>query len=485
VWDFEFNPDGRSIVFGGSEKNLVDYEYMFQDIYVVDVAGGGYHRIVDLPGKVGNFVYSPDGSKIAYAAGVADWDHAVSQAFVANADGSGVVNLTPPRFRGHVEWVGWKDPSTVVYLAAEGTATTLSLAGASGGERKVILHSEKAGVVFGVPSSTGDFKRHAFVCNSPSVPSDVYFWETGESLKRITTINPCLSDRTLAKQEVIRYPARDGREIEGILYYPLDYKPGERYPLVVTVHGGPESVYSNGWHSRYLLPPQVLAARGYLCFLPNYRSSTGYGVDIIRTDHLGDPAGKEFDDVADGIDYLVEKGLADGRRVALGGGSYGGYAAAWFSSYYTEKVKAVCMLVGISDLVSKRSTTDIPYEELLVHSKQKIEDMWQLSLERSPIYHAHKSKTAVLILGGQDDARVHPSQSLEYYTRLKMNGHPAVRLVQYPGEGHGNQKQPGRADVLYRTLEWLDWYVKDAKPIDGEMPPLDLSDSYGLELPKE
>ncbi len=93
--------------------------------------------------------------------------------------------------------------------------------------------------------------------------------------------------------------------------------------------------------------------------------------------------------------------------------------------------------------------------------------MWELSLQRSPIYYAHKSKTAVLILGGKDDPRVNPSQSLEYYTRLKMNGHPAVRLVQYPGEGHGNQKQPGRADVLYRTLEWLDWYVKDGKPLDG------------------
>ena len=485
VWDFEFSPDGASILFGGSEKNLVDHQYMFQDIYVLDVALGEYRRIVDLPGKAGNFAFSPDGAKFAYAAGVADWDHAVSQAFVANADGSGVVNLTPPQFRGHVEWVGWKDRSTVVYLAAEGTAMTLSLVGAGGGERKVILHSDKTGAIFGDPSSSDDFKRHAFVCNSKAVPSEVFFWETGKNLKRLTTINPWVAERTLARQEVIRHPARDGREIEGILYYPLDYRAGERYPLVVEVHGGPESQYSNGWHSRYLLPPQVLAARGYLVFLPNYRSSTGYGVEVIKTDHIGDPAGKEFDDVADGIDYLVGKGLADPDRVALGGGSYGGYAAAWFSSYYTEKVKAVCMFVGISDLVSKRGSTDIPYEELLVHSGKKLEDMWELSLQRSPIYHAHKSKTAVLILGGQDDPRVHPSQSLEYYTRLKMNGHPAVRLVQYPGEGHGNQKQPGRADVLYRTLDWIDWYVKDGKPLDGGMPPLDLGDRYGLELPKE
>ena len=87
------------------------------------------------------------------------------------------------------------------------------------------------------------------------------------------------------------------------------------------------------------------------------------------------------------------------------------------------------------------------------------------SLKRSPIYYAHQSKTAVLIMGGTSDTRVHPSQSLELYRRLKMNDHPAVRLVQYPGEGHGNAKQPGR--------------------IDGPLPPLDISDNYGLELPEK
>ena len=120
-----------------------------------------------------------------------------------------------------------------------------------------------------------------------------------------------------------------------------------------------------------------------------------------------------------------------------------------------------------------------------VHSGKKLEEMWELSLERSPIYHAHKSETAVLIYGGSSDSRVHPSQSLELYRRLKVNDHPAVRYVKYPGEGHGNAKQPGRADVLYRVSDWYDWYVKDAKPLDGPMPPLDISDYYGLELEDE
>jgi dipeptidyl aminopeptidase/acylaminoacyl peptidase len=88
----------------------------------------------------------------------------------------------------------------------------------------------------------------------------------------------------------------------------------------------------------------------------------------------------------------------------------------------------------------------------------------------------------VLILGGAADPRVHPGQSIEFYRLLKMNDHPAVRLVQYPGEGHGNAKQPGRADVLYRMLDWFDWYVREAKPLDGPMPPLDIADRYGLKL---
>jgi len=138
------------------------------------------------------------------------------------------------------------------------------------------------------------------------------------------------------------------------------------------------------------------------------------------------------------------------------------------------------MFVGISDLISKRGTTDIAYEELYVHSGKLLEEMWDLSLKRSPIYWAHQSQTATLIYGGAADTRVHPSQSMELYRRMKMNNHPAVRLVQYPGEGHGNRKQPGRIDVLFRQIEWFDWYVKDNKPVTGPMPRLDISDQYGF-----
>jgi len=481
IWSFEFSPDGLTIAAAASPKNLVDHSYMFQKIHLFDLKTKKLTRLTDNPGKLGNFGFSLDGKKLVYTAGLERKDHAVSQVFVVPVGGGSVKNLTPPNFRGHVNWAEWKDKNTVVYLADEGVWPTLSLVSEDGGERNIILNAKDSGIIFASPSFTSDFKKFALRGNTPGIPGEVYFWEPGKGLKRMTGLNPWLAERQLGKQEVIQYKARDGQLIEGLLVCPVNFAQGKRYPLIVTVHGGPESHYSNGWVTRYSEPGQALAGKGYAVFYPNYRSSTGYGLKFAWTG-FNDAAGVEFDDIADGTEHLIKSGIADADRVGLIGGSYGGFAAAWFSSYYTKMVRAVCMSVGISDLISKRGTTDIPYEELYVHSGKPLEEIWEQSLKRSPIYWAHQSKTAILILGGAADTRVHPSQSLEYYRILKMNNHPAVRLVQYPGEGHGNRRQPGRTDFLFRQVRWLDWYVKEKNPLDGPMPPLDISSSYGLEL---
>lgn len=480
VWSFEFAPDGKTIAFGGSPQNLVDQEYVSQKVYLLDVASKTYRQLTNNPGKLGNYAFSPDGKHLAYNAALTKNDHSASQAMVIPVAGGEAKNLTPPNFRGHVAWVGWKDKNTLAYRAGEGVNTTLCSIPLNGKERTVMLNSAQGGIIVDNPSYTDGMKQMAFVGQSSAIPGEVFFW-SGKALERLTNVNPWLNDRTLGKQEPIRYKARDGLEIEGLLISPVGYEQGKTYPLVVIVHGGPESHYSNGWLTRYAEPGQVLANKGYAVFYPNYRASTGYGVEFAAMG-FGDAAGKEFDDVADGIDYLIAQGIADKQRVGLGGGSYGGFASAWFATYYTQKVRAVCMFVGISNLVSKVGTTDIPWEEYYVHAGRHIEEMWDFALKRSPIYYAHQSKTATLILGGQADPRVHPTQSMELYRRMKVNGHPAVRLVQYPGEQHGNARQPGRIDFLYRVLDWYDWYVKDLKPLNGPMPPLDISEKYGLDL---
>ncbi len=480
VWDFVFSPDGRYLAASASPQNLIDHYYMFRDIIMLDTQTQKQRTLVDVPGKLGSYAFNPDGEMLAYTAAIDRKDHAVSQVYVIPCKGGQVSNRTEPDFKGHVEWVGWVDAKTIVYKSAEGCRSTYSTVATQGGKRKILLDSKQIGLVFGKPSLSDNFPVMAFIAENAHMPPEAFYWNGKAQPKRLHNLNSWLEKRKLGSQQPIIYKARDGSEIEGLLVKPTKYRAGRKYPTVVFVHGGPEDHQSDGWLTSYSTPFQVLASKGYVVFAPNYRASTGYGVRHALTGYE-DPAGVEFDDIADGIDFLVKSGYSDPKRIGLAGGSYGGYAAAWFASYYTRYVKAVCMFVGISNIISKRGTTDIPYEELYVHSGKPLEKMWELNLKRSPVYWAHQSKTAVLIVGGSDDTRVHPSQSIEFYRRLKMNRHPAVRLVQYPGEQHGNRKLPARKDLLYRQIQWFDWYLFNDKPLDGPMPPLDISDLYDLD----
>jgi dipeptidyl aminopeptidase/acylaminoacyl peptidase len=276
---------------------------------------------------------------------------------------------------------------------------------------------------------------------------------------------------------VVTYAARDGLAIEGILVRPLAPEPGRRAPLQLTVHGGPESHYSDGWLTSYSLPGQVAAARGFAVFYPNYRGSTGRGV-AFSTSSQGDPAGREFDDLVDGVDHLVASGLVDAARVGVTGGSYGGYATAWLATRYSERFAAGVMFVGVSNLIGKLGTSEIPRELYLVHARRWPWEDYGLMLERSPIAYLAGARTPLLILHGEDDPRVHPSQSLELYRYLELRDQAPVRLVLYPGEGHGNRKSAARLDYHLRMLRWFEHYLMGP---GGEPPPAELD----LALPAE
>jgi dipeptidyl aminopeptidase/acylaminoacyl peptidase len=304
----------------------------------------------------------------------------------------------------------------------------------------------------------------------------VFLWKADEPEPlRLTRHNPWLEQKELASQEVVRYTARDGLELQGVLMRPLDRRDGERVPLILVIHGGPESHVSNAWLTSYSRPGQMAAARGFAVFYPNYRGSTGRGLKFSKLSQ-GDAAGKEFDDYVDGVDHLIAEGLVDGERVGITGGSYGGYASAWGATYYSERFAASVVFVGISDKISKFGETDIPDEEMYAHALDRIWDRWDFYLERSPIYHAGKGRTPTLILHGDSDPRVHPAQSLELYRHLKTRGQAPVRLVFYKGEGHGNRRAASRYDYSLRMLRWMEHYLKGE---GGAPPPYEID--YGFE----
>lgn len=316
---------------------------------------------------------------------------------------------------------------------------------------------------------SADGKTAAFIGQRPTHPGEVFVMAQGDKAPRqLTNSNPWLDEITLASQEVVNHTTKDGIELQGLLMRPLNASGPA--PLVLMVHGGPESHVSNGWRTSYSNPGQILAARGFAVFYPNYRGSTGRGVPFSKLSQ-GDAAGKEFDDLIEAIDHLADEGIADRDRVGVTGGSYGGYATAWLSTRYSERIKAGVMFVGISNKVSKGLTTEIPVEDKMVHTLFDPWTKWQFSLERSPVYHAEKSRTALMIAGGTDDARVHPSQSLQLYRELKLMGNAPVRYVRYPGEGHGNRNAAARDDYCRRTVRWMEHFVKGD---GGELPPWDL-----------
>jgi dipeptidyl aminopeptidase/acylaminoacyl peptidase len=442
---------------------LVDDSYVARRIRVIDATSGRSISSVAHAGKLGELVWSPDGQWLAFVAGENLNDPAPGRLLVAPATGGAPRELLPG-YAGHVSAIRWRGADTIAYIGDEGTETVVSEVGIDGRRRRVIVPA--GGRVLTSLDVSRDGQTFAFLGDTWAHPSEVFRLRAADPVPvRVTHSNPWLDDARLAKQDVVTFKARDGLELEGILIRPLDEQPGQRYPLILTVHGGPEAHDRNGWKTNYANLGQVAAAQGFAVFYPNYRGSTGRGVAFSKTSQ-GDPAGKEFDDLVDAVDHLVAIGLVDRSKVGVTGGSYGGYATAWLSTYYTDRFAAGVMFVGLSNKISALGTTDIPMEEYHVHARKRPWDDWQFFLERSPIYHAAQSKTPLLILGGAEDPRVDPSQSLEMYRYLKLHG-KTVRLVRYPGEQHGNRRAAARLDYSLRLLRWMEHYLQGP----GGTPP--------------
>ena len=467
VYDVAWSPTGDRLAAAVAPTPHVDDFYMEQRIHVLDAETGAVVARIENPGKLGAMAWSPDGSHLAFIAGADINDPAAGRLMVADT-ATGEFSDILPGLEGHVTSVLWEDDDTIRYAVSLGVETTIERVARTGGEPETLLAPGTA-IVTGF-SMSDDGEVIAFSSGSAAHPPELFVMTGGEAPRRVTDSNPWLAERRLAPQEVVEFEARDGLRLEGLLIHPLDRKEGERVPLILTVHGGPESHYRNTWLTGYSSPGQMAAARGYAVFYPNYRGSTGRGVAFSKTSQA-DPAGLEFDDLVDAVDHLVEIGLVDEDRVGVTGGSYGGYATGWLATRYSDRFAAGVMFVGISNKVSKVGTTDIPNEEFHVHARKRPWDDWQFFLERSPIYYADQSETPLLIMHGADDPRVHPTQSMELYRHLKLRGEAPVRLVFYPGEGHGNASATARFDYTLRAMRWFDHYLMGP---GGEPPPSDI-----------
>jgi len=474
---FTWAADGSHYAVALAPTPLIDDSFMSKDIYVVNATSGEVQNRMESVGKLGYFEFSPDGERIAYVGSVDINDPNQGRLYVASSAGGERRDLVPG-YLGHVADLSWYDDVRIRWLGRRGVWTEVS--NASIMAAKAAGTAPDSGPIVRTIDANAGQDRVAAIADTPQHPPEVYLLREGAAPKRLTHSNPILAERDLARQEAITYAARDGLSLEAILIHPATARPGGN-PLIIFVHGGPEAHHSNGWMSNYSQPGQALAGDGYAVVYPNYRGSTGRGVEFSKLDQH-DYAEEEFNDLVDAKTHLVDAGLADAAKTGISGGSYGGYATMWGATALSEHFAAAVAFVGISNQTSKFGTGDIAYEMYNVHSLAWPWDDWMWMLQRSPIYHADKARTPLLIMGGDKDPRVHPGQSLEMYRHIKLRTDTPVRLVIYPGEVHGNRHTAARYDYALRMQRWMDHYLKGP---GGEPPDYEIDHASRLENDSE
>lgn len=471
VSDVSWSPSGDRLALALAPTASADDTALRRRVVVVEASTGEVVARFDNPGKLGAVRWSPSGDQLALISAAHPDDPREGRLMVADARG-GALREVLPSYLGHVHDLAWRDVDTLLYLGDRGLGSELGAVetSPSGAEttaagRHQVLAGGDGGPIWRSLSVAGD--SVALIGSTPEHPSEVYVLTPRDAVpRRSTESNPWLAERRLARQEPLRFTARDGLLLEGVLTWPLEPGDRDRVPLVLDVHSGPEDHDSHGWATSSYRPTQVLAARGLAVLQLNYRGSTGRGVTFSELGR-GDAGGKEFDDLLDAIDHLVEKGWVDPERVGISGFSYGGYAAAWGATRHSQRFAAAVMGGGLSNHLSYAGTTDFVDENARIHWGARPWEAAGLYLERSPIRHVAGAGTPLLALHGEDDPRVPPAQAVELVRALEIAGRAPARLVLYPGEGHGMRRSAARFDYSLRLLRWLEHYLLGP----GDLPP--------------
>ena len=367
-----------------------------------------------------------------------------------------VLGVGPLAAELDVTWLAFADDDTLWYAGSQRSGTIAGKLGVDGRIEELFSFDAMMGLRFQPRiSPSADGSRIAAVFESPADPPEVVFLEDGAP-HPVTALNADLAPQLrVCDWRTYVWQSFDGLEIEGMLALPQGWDGGP-LPLVVMVHGGPTGTWSwqfvlaQGW-------PQLLVQDDYAVLLPNPRGSSGRGQEFARA-NLGDLGGGDLKDILAGVDALVRDGIADDARVAITGGSYGGFMACWAVTQ-SDRFAAAMPMAVVTDWVSFHYTTNIGQFDALFLQGQP-DDPNGPYPKWSPVFHARNAKTPTLIIHGQDDLCTPLPQATEFYNALVEAG-CEVELVVYPREGHGWTEREHQIDAWDRIHAWLDKHVKN------------------------
>lgn len=455
VLEFALSPDGARLCYATNYSGEWN-DYHRVDIWLLELESKSKWLLCDRFGSKYNLRWSPDGASIAF---LSWFDPQLSYSreslfqVPCTVDG-GVVEpllLTPPEFDLDISEFEWSHDENRIYaVAASGT----------GSEIVIICpqHAEK--VAFGKPgerSSLGlnlEGALFAFVEETFENFPELKLHQSDNVVRNLTKLNSHLSESVLLPiQEVLQWQSGDGLAIEGVLTYPIGYQKGEKYPLIVQIHGGPKSRSTNTLRS-YGMPP-VWSSEGYMVLQPNFRGSEGYG-NAFAIANRRDLGGGDYEDIMAGVDTLIERGLADPDRMGVMGGSYGGYMTNWIIGH-TDRFRAAISMFGIFHLTTDYSNSDLSRWANDYMGAYYWEDP-EVYSRLSPGTFLESMNTPTLIIHGDDDDNTYISNSKEMYQALRHRG-VTTQFVHYPREKHGIREPNHRLDEIRRSLAWMDRFV--------------------------
>jgi dipeptidyl aminopeptidase/acylaminoacyl peptidase len=457
--DVQWAPDGKHFALTTAPTTKAD-DVAETDVYVVSADSGGPapRRLTMNRGPDNSPRWSPDGATIIYSSRQGEPEGKGMERLHAIPAVGGTPRQVIRDFDTMVQPpFDWSADGRTMYVTATTGTTSSVLALALDGSTSRTLYSSN-GVVQGITVSRDD-RSIALVRADAQSPAELHAatfdGRTISALRRLSDHNATTRALALGRAEVLRYVGPGGLPVEGILFYPVDHQPGRAYPLVVTVHGGPAGVWSQGFPASWGNAAHVWAGRGWFVFQPNPRGSVGYGEKFL-TANVRDWGGGDYGDIQAGVDTLIRRGMVDSTRMAQVGWSYGGYMTAWTITQ-TARYKAAMVGAGLTNMVSMYSTNDL---------QRTLEGYfggppWDVPGEyekRSAMTFIKQARTPTLIMHGQADLRVPIGQAQELYMGLRKNNVP-VQLVSWPREPHGLLEPRHQLDKMRREYAWMARYV--------------------------
>ncbi|MGO4408942.1 MULTISPECIES: prolyl oligopeptidase family serine peptidase [unclassified Brevundimonas] len=467
--DLSWSPDSATLYLSANRGPDWQREAANSEVYALDVRSGVLTALTDRLGPDQSPVASPDGRRIAYV-GYDDQrlGYQNTRLYVMDRDGANRRVLTAGLDRSVQSPVWSKDGRSILIAYDDHGSTTIARVSLDGAVSTIV--QGLSGSDIGRPYSGGDFSLAddgsvAFTRGDALRPADVHVLRQGRQTQ-LTRLNAdYLASKILgAVQRLEVASSHDGRTVESWLTLPAGYVEGQKYPLILEIHGGPFAAY--GPH--FATDNQLFGAAGYAVLSVNPRGSTSYGEEFANLIHHDYP-GHDYDDLMSSVDAVIAKGVADPDRLFVTGGSGGGVLTAWIVGK-TNRFKAAASQKPVIDWASFVLTADNPAFFARYWFGEYPWENHEAYWRRSPLSLVGNVTTPTLVVVGDEDYRTPVSESEQYYTALQLRGVPTA-LVKIPGVGHGLAVRPSQnAARISAILTWFDRY-KNGAPAPASPPP--------------